>query len=67
MNKKRLPIILKAGREKSLKHRHPLVFSGAIETWPECADGDILIVRSKGGEYQSQCASACLWKGMPGA
>ncbi|MBL8021767.1 MAG: class I SAM-dependent rRNA methyltransferase [Leptospirales bacterium] len=52
MNPKRSPIILKAGREKSLKHRHPLVFSGAIETWPEFQDGDLLTVRSKGGDYQ---------------
>ena len=24
-------IVLKAGREKSLRHRHPWIFSGAIE------------------------------------
>ncbi len=44
-------VILKSGREKSLKRRHPWIFSGAVETVkgnPE--KGDTVLVRSSSGE-----------------
>jgi len=44
-------IILKPGREKSLKQRHPLIFSGAIGTWPDSQDGELLSVSSSTGDY----------------
>ena len=45
-------IILKKGRDESLRRFHPWVFSGAIATLegPEPAEGDIVDVLSAGGE-----------------
>ncbi|MCQ2138593.1 MAG: class I SAM-dependent rRNA methyltransferase [Bacteroidales bacterium] len=45
-------IILKKGRDESLRRFHPWVFSGAIAALegPEPAEGDIVDVRSAGGE-----------------
>jgi 23S rRNA (cytosine1962-C5)-methyltransferase len=50
-------LILKAGREKSLKRRHPWVFSGAVarlEGSPEA--GDTIEVRSADGEWLALAA-----------
>lgn len=44
-------IVLQPGREKSIKQRHPLVFSGAVAKWPTFEDGDLLNVQSHSGEY----------------
>lgn len=42
---------LKAGREKSLKRRHPWIFSGAVERVDgEPASGETLLVKSAGGQ-----------------
>ncbi len=46
-----LVLVLKAGREKSLKRRHPWVFSGAIEkVIGEPQSGDTVLVRSAEGQ-----------------
>ena len=50
-------IILKPGREKSLKRRHPWIFSGAIERvdgGPE--PGETVMVVSSGGELLALAA-----------
>jgi 23S rRNA (cytosine1962-C5)-methyltransferase len=46
-------IVLKAGREKSLRHRHPWVFSGAIEhiEGGEPAMGDTVSVVARDGAF----------------
>ena len=42
---------LKVGREKSLKRRHPWIFSGAVENVDgEPASGETLLVKSAGGQ-----------------
>jgi 23S rRNA (cytosine1962-C5)-methyltransferase len=44
-------IVLKAGREKSLKRRHPWVFSGAVEkAVGDPQSGDTVLVRSAEGQ-----------------
>ena len=44
-------LVLKAGREKSLKRRHPWVFSGAIEkVTGDPQSGDTVLVRSAEGQ-----------------
>jgi 23S rRNA (cytosine1962-C5)-methyltransferase len=47
-------VILKPGREKSLKRRHPWVFSGAIAAYPSFNDGDVLSVRASDGTFLGQ-------------
>lgn len=47
-------VILKAGKEHSLKNRHPWIFSGAIETFPDCSPGDLFPVYSSTGEFLAQ-------------
>jgi 23S rRNA (cytosine1962-C5)-methyltransferase len=50
-------LILKAGREKSLKRRHPWIFSGAVaraESGPQ--SGDTVEVRSSAGEFLAVAA-----------
>ena len=50
-------IILKPGREKSLKRRHPWIFSGAVAKLPAGADaGDTLEVRAADGEFLATAA-----------
>ena len=45
-------VVLKAGREKSLRHRHPWVFSGAIEKVEgRPASGDTVAVLAKDGAF----------------
>ncbi len=39
-------LVLKPGREKSIRNRHPWIFSGAISSISECAPGDILRVHA---------------------
>ncbi|PWU16608.1 MAG: class I SAM-dependent rRNA methyltransferase [Chlamydiae bacterium] len=46
--------VLKPGREKSLLHRHPWIFSGAIDSLPEFEQGEILEVYSFSGQYLAQ-------------
>lgn len=48
MNYKKL--VLKSGRERSLIHRHPWVFSGAFKTLPEAENGDIIELRTNHNE-----------------
>jgi 23S rRNA (cytosine1962-C5)-methyltransferase len=44
-------LILKKGREKSVLHQHPWIFSGAIEKKVEVSqDGETIFIRSFGGE-----------------
>jgi 23S rRNA (cytosine1962-C5)-methyltransferase len=50
-------LILKAGREKSLKRRHPWVFSGAVaKVEGEAQAGDTIEVRSADGEWLALAA-----------
>jgi 23S rRNA (cytosine1962-C5)-methyltransferase len=50
-------LVLKPGREKSLKRRHPWVFSGAVaHIEGEAAAGDTIEVRSAGGELLAVAA-----------
>lgn len=45
------PIVLKPGRERSVKNRHHWIFSGAVESLPGGAeDGEVLKVESHSGE-----------------
>ncbi len=45
-------ITLKPGREKSVRNRHPWLFSGAIQHIDrDAADGDIVDVHSNGGQW----------------
>lgn len=37
-------LVLKSGRDRSILNRHPWVFSGAVKSWPEAANGDIVAV-----------------------
>lgn len=43
-------VVLKPGKEKSLLNRHPWIFSGAIESRPKHAPGEIFPVYSSGGK-----------------
>ena len=50
-------IVLKPGREKSLRHRHPWVFSGAIERVEgEPAKGDTVVVNARDGAFLARAA-----------
>jgi 23S rRNA (cytosine1962-C5)-methyltransferase len=68
-------LILKRGREKSLKRRHPWIFSGAIERVAgQPASGDTVEVRSAEGAVLGLAAfspdsqiSARVWSFEPGA
>jgi 23S rRNA (cytosine1962-C5)-methyltransferase len=42
--------VLKPGRDKAVRNRHHWIFSGAVRELPDFEDGDILAVRSSGGE-----------------
>jgi len=42
-------IVLKSGREKSVRHRHPWVFTGAVEKIPTLDSGSIVQVKDKQG------------------
>jgi len=45
-------VVLKAGREKPVRQRHPWIFSGAIQrVASDVVDGDIVDVVSAGGEF----------------
>ncbi len=50
-------LILKKGREKPLKHKHPWIFSGAVERIEgDPAPGETVEIRSFGGEFLAQGA-----------
>ena len=50
-------VVLKPGREKSLRHRHPWVFSGAIERVEgEPARGDTVSVVARDGAFLARAA-----------
>ena len=44
-------VVLKPGREKSLRNRHPWIFSGAVASLPTFENGDVLPVYSASGEF----------------
>lgn len=44
-------VILKPGKEKSLKRRHPWIFSGAVDLYPGFENGEVLSVVSSKGEF----------------
>ena len=42
-----LPILqLKPGKDRSIRNRHPWIFSGAVRTLPDAQEGDIVAVKS---------------------
>jgi len=43
-------VVLKPGRDKAVRNRHHWIFSGAIRDLPDFEDGDVLTVRSSGGD-----------------
>lgn len=47
-------VVLKAEKEKSLLRRHPWIFSGAIASFPDFSDGEILPVYSACGKFLAQ-------------
>ena len=50
-------LVLKPGREKSLRHRHPWIFSGAVESVDgEPAKGDTVAVVAKDGAFLAWAA-----------
>ena len=50
-------IVLKAGREKSLRHRHPWIFSGAVESVEgNPGKGDTVAVHGKDGAFLAWAA-----------
>ncbi|MFH0801309.1 MAG: hypothetical protein V2A78_02845 [bacterium] len=54
---KKLRIILKAGREKSLLKRHPWIFSGAVERVEGSpAPGETVEVCAIGGQFMARAA-----------
>ncbi|MBM3294452.1 MAG: class I SAM-dependent rRNA methyltransferase [Candidatus Aminicenantes bacterium] len=42
-------VVLKPGRDKSVRRRHPWIFSGAVAALPNFEDGDVLPVRAADG------------------
>ena len=50
-------LVLKAGRDKSLRHRHPWIFSGAVETIEgDPAKGDTVAVIARDGAFLAWAA-----------
>ncbi len=50
-------MILKKGREKPIKHKHPWIFSGAVERLEgDPAPGETVEIRSFGGDFLAQGA-----------
>ena len=50
-------LVLKAGREKSLRHRHPWVFSGAVESVEGTPEkGETIAVHAKDGAFLALAA-----------
>lgn len=43
-------LILKPGRDKAIRNRHHWIFSGAVQKFPECQDGELVEVRSATNE-----------------
>jgi 23S rRNA (cytosine1962-C5)-methyltransferase len=43
-------VVLRPGRDKAVRNRHHWIFSGAVRDLPDFTDGDILAVRSSGGD-----------------
>jgi 23S rRNA (cytosine1962-C5)-methyltransferase len=44
-------LTLKPGRDKSLRWRHPWIFSGAVASLPAVADGEVVDLHSAQGEF----------------
>lgn len=44
-------VVLKKGREVSLQRQHPWIFSGSIESIPDCEPGEIFPIYSYDGSY----------------
>ncbi len=57
MNTRSARLVLKPGREKSLRHRHPWIFSGAVESVEgDPAKGDTVTVTGKDGAFLAWAA-----------
>lgn len=47
-------VILKEGREKSVVSGHPWIFSGAVDSLPDCAPGEVFPIYSSKGDFLAQ-------------
>ncbi len=57
MNQEASRLVLKPGREKSLRHRHPWVFSGAVESVEgNPASGDTVSIVARDGAFLAKAA-----------
>ena len=57
MNQEKARLVLKAGREKSLRHRHPWIFSGAVERVEgEPGVGETVAVVARDGAFLAWAA-----------
>ncbi|MEM6268795.1 MAG: class I SAM-dependent rRNA methyltransferase [Bacteroidota bacterium] len=58
-------LVLKSGRERSVRNRHPWLYSGAIKTRPQAGVGDIVAICDNHGEllalghYHPEATLAC--------
>lgn len=58
-------LILKSGRDRAVRNRHPWIFSGAIKTKPDAGQGEIVAVRNNArellayGHYAPNTTLAC--------
>lgn len=43
-------LVLKSGRDRSVIHRHPWIFSGAVKQLPDAENGDIVCVTNNHGD-----------------
>lgn len=48
---KQTSVVLKPGRDAHVRNKHPWVFMGAIESYPDSEDGDILPVVTNRGDF----------------
>ncbi|HUV07291.1 MAG TPA: class I SAM-dependent rRNA methyltransferase [Spirochaetia bacterium] len=49
-------LILKPGKDKPVRGGHHWIFSGAVKTFPDCADGEMAPVLGSGGEHLGYAA-----------
>ena len=58
-------VLLKPGRDKAIRNRHPWIFSGAIERVKgQAEDGDVVAVRDTKGAFLTTCRNSSLLRAM---
>ncbi len=43
-------LILRSGRDRSVRHRHPWLFSGGVKVHPKAGPGEIVAIKTTGGD-----------------